>query len=551
MRMVKAKVVPTRDAQLFRAVAILILVSGAYMLVWTLADPLQPLPLPEQQQEEQGDDVTQRTMTSTVLICISPWWDFIISGGKIHFPKVACNTCLLSGHPALNMNFLLCFLRVQCTVTVTLLLLFVPKFRAVYSTLRELRGTVADVYGAKRVHRLSLMISKNGTIKTIYCIPCGPLTYTEGPEEDTPDSVSEAGDNNKENHYTKAEVDALIEMVSRLKNEKSLYKTQVRRLYHLLKEYKHRLPINSLPVYLVAETPEREDLPNPDLLPAIEGLPIPDTPGDCPGGNIWQDLSSTSAYSSSRTLPNESPDPRAEIDGQTSRAGCDPDFAGLGETNYGCALMSHSRKASTVTTYLSNTSENNSWTGDGSDVLEEDLLRYTKTRDIGIASGPNCVTSPVSDYSSCQDSLPVDYEELALDDGCQRPANRAHLALDIARTDAGTPRSPQTDELDDYPRIIDTNAHKTQQDCSQDIQDFISTICGNVKDKAKTPRRAEPDVDEPENDVIGKSHEMDTLKNGRSNNILSNAVKLSAKAFDRRQKGSRKASDKMSFVMYI
>ena len=59
------------------------------------------------------------------------------------------------------------------------------------------------MYGAKRVHRLSLMISKNGTIKTIYCIPCGPLTYTEGPEEDTPDSVSETGDNNKENHYTK------------------------------------------------------------------------------------------------------------------------------------------------------------------------------------------------------------------------------------------------------------------------------------------------------------------------------------------------------------
>ena len=87
MRMVKAKVVPTRDAQLFRAVSILILISGAYMLVWTLADPLQPQLLP-QQPETLADDVTQSTITSDVLICISPFWDYIISAGK--FIRFVC-----------------------------------------------------------------------------------------------------------------------------------------------------------------------------------------------------------------------------------------------------------------------------------------------------------------------------------------------------------------------------------------------------------------------------------------------------------------------------
>ncbi len=253
-------------------------------------------------------------------------------------------------------------------------------------------------------------------------------------------------------------------MVSRLKNEKSLYKTQVRRLYHLLKEYKHRLPINSLPVYLVAETPEREEAPdNPELLPAIGGLPIPDTPGECPGGGaagnnnnniIWQDLSSTSAYSSSRTIPNnESPDTRSDFDS----ASCDPDLARLADASgYGCALVSQSRKASTVTTYLSNTSETNSWTGDGSDGMEDDLLRYAKSHDVISASVPNCMTSPVSDYSSYQDSLPIEQDELDPRPGGDQHASRTGLVLDLVDNDAEIPKqSPpdppdEEDELDDY-----------------------------------------------------------------------------------------------------
>ena len=70
--------------------------------------------------------------------------------------------------------------------------------------MKELHGTVTDVYGARRVHRLSLMVNRHGDIRTIYCVPCGPLAYLQ---QQTPDSESSgSGDLNtgaKEDEYSK------------------------------------------------------------------------------------------------------------------------------------------------------------------------------------------------------------------------------------------------------------------------------------------------------------------------------------------------------------
>lgn len=63
---------------------------------------------------------------------------------------------------------------------------------------RELHGTLTDVYGGNKVHRLSLVINKKGEVQTIYCQPCGPL-YMEAEKQNS----ELAEEPIKENHYTK------------------------------------------------------------------------------------------------------------------------------------------------------------------------------------------------------------------------------------------------------------------------------------------------------------------------------------------------------------
>ena len=47
------------------------------------------------------------------------------------------------------------------------------------SNVRELHGVLTDVDEGKRVHRFSLMVNRRGEVRTLYCVPCGPLTYLE------------------------------------------------------------------------------------------------------------------------------------------------------------------------------------------------------------------------------------------------------------------------------------------------------------------------------------------------------------------------------------
>jgi hypothetical protein len=62
-------------------------------------------------------------------------------------------------------------------------------------------------------------------------------------------------------------VDNLIEMVAKLKNEKNLYKIQVKRHNTLVKEYIHRWSVDGLPAYLNCQTPEADKLRNDSCLP--------------------------------------------------------------------------------------------------------------------------------------------------------------------------------------------------------------------------------------------------------------------------------------------
>ena len=68
--------------------------------------------------------------------------------------------------------------------------------------MREVNGTLNDVYGVKRVHRLSVVINKNGDIKTIYCVPCGPLSYLQQSEDSSSTASNDLKDT-KEDEYTK------------------------------------------------------------------------------------------------------------------------------------------------------------------------------------------------------------------------------------------------------------------------------------------------------------------------------------------------------------
>lgn len=67
-----------------------------------------------------------------------------------------------------------------------------------------MRGTLTDVYGTRRVHKLSLVINKAGDIKTIYCVPCGPLVYqdrNDASETSSQDSIQDTSA--KEDEYSK------------------------------------------------------------------------------------------------------------------------------------------------------------------------------------------------------------------------------------------------------------------------------------------------------------------------------------------------------------
>ena len=72
-----------------------------------------------------------------------------------------------------------------------------------FSKSREVQGTLTDVYGHTRVHRLSLIINKHGDIRTIYCVPCGPLVYAEQNEQHLSMTSQEARQHLKEDEYSK------------------------------------------------------------------------------------------------------------------------------------------------------------------------------------------------------------------------------------------------------------------------------------------------------------------------------------------------------------
>ena len=73
-----------------------------------------------------------------------------------------------------------------------------------FRNVRKLKGTLTEVYGSQRIHRLSLMVNKKGDIKTIYCTPCGPLAYMEPSEETTAvtSPEEEQEENYEEESYT-------------------------------------------------------------------------------------------------------------------------------------------------------------------------------------------------------------------------------------------------------------------------------------------------------------------------------------------------------------
>ena len=53
------------------------------------------------------------------------------------------------------------------------------QFSRLYHKVREVRGTLTEVAGPRRVHRLSLVLDRQGRITTIHCVPCGPLQVNQ------------------------------------------------------------------------------------------------------------------------------------------------------------------------------------------------------------------------------------------------------------------------------------------------------------------------------------------------------------------------------------
>ncbi|ELT93156.1 hypothetical protein CAPTEDRAFT_201375 [Capitella teleta] len=257
MHVLKSRSLHGRDSHLYRTVALTLFLITLYLTIWTCADPV-PFSFTEDQWS----------------ICSLVWWEPILVGVQICFMSWGGVLCyrarkapdlynesrsvglsiwnesiwaivylfarfLLHVRPDIDMLFILYFLKTQLTVTITIVLIFVPKFKQLFSDTRTLHGTITDVYGgARRVHRLSLAVDKQGGVRHIYCVPCGPLTYTE--HEDDSEGLSEEQNDIKENQYTKGEVDNLIEMVSKLKSEKEHYKKQAKHLHSALKEYKKK-----------------------------------------------------------------------------------------------------------------------------------------------------------------------------------------------------------------------------------------------------------------------------------------------------------------------
>ena len=73
---------------------------------------------------------------------------------------------------------------------------------------REIHGTLTEVFGHKRIHRLSLLLNKDGDVRTIYCQPCGPLFYSDSAVEDS-DAAESSFDvqrEGKEIEYSKVKV---------------------------------------------------------------------------------------------------------------------------------------------------------------------------------------------------------------------------------------------------------------------------------------------------------------------------------------------------------
>lgn len=59
------------------------------------------------------------------------------------------------------------------------------QFSSILSKSRTVEGTLTDVYGPGRVHRLTLVINKTGSVKNISCSPCGPLQDVDDSTEHT------------------------------------------------------------------------------------------------------------------------------------------------------------------------------------------------------------------------------------------------------------------------------------------------------------------------------------------------------------------------------
>ncbi|KAK2141865.1 hypothetical protein NP493_5094g00004 [Ridgeia piscesae] len=185
----------------------------------------------------------------------------------------------LARHPDADMQLYLHFLRVECSVTSNLLFLFVPKMLHLFRKAHVLHGTLTDVHGVRQVHRVSVRLGGAGEVQSVYCVPCGPLALADDDSAtaaEEPDvTLEEARRYVREDEYSKAEVDALIEMVSRLKTEKETYKTETRRLWQAMHD--HGLGGGSLTSSAVS--PVEEDIvigaplrrPGPPLVPRLGG----------------------------------------------------------------------------------------------------------------------------------------------------------------------------------------------------------------------------------------------------------------------------------------
>ncbi|CAH1779938.1 unnamed protein product [Owenia fusiformis] len=257
LKVIKPREFKISNNHLYRKVALICMAFIAYLVVWTSVQPVLY-------------HVFHYNYKDVYFMCRVTWWDLAGLFGELlllswgwyvvvnttegpniyddskHTSYVVWNETLwcivavffgsvIQRYPDVNLLLIGRCLRTLVTSGVILTHFFGSKLYAIMRHDRELKCVLTDIDKETRVHRLTLLINKNGNVKHIQCRPCGPLQYTEKIPEDISAAESKIKTEKTVAGYTEYEIDRLIELVATLRTERDTYWKQAEELMSMLK----------------------------------------------------------------------------------------------------------------------------------------------------------------------------------------------------------------------------------------------------------------------------------------------------------------------------